>query len=139
MDISLIDFTENKNTFFDIEYQDNGDFKQDDLDTSIVIGLFADTRAEEDEVLVAEQRRGFWGKEIDGSNTGSKIWQQNGRKIIDNMGRIIDWAEKGLQFLTDEELVKKVESNAVFTENGVALNNDITKLDNSELTKNYII
>lgn len=139
MDISLIDFTENKNTFFDIEYQDNGDFKQDDLDTSIVIGLFADTRAEEDEVLVAEQRRGFWGKEIDGSNTGSKIWQQNGRKIIDNMGRIIDWAEKGLQFLTDEELVKKVESNAVFIENGVALNNDITKLDNSELTKNYII
>jgi len=139
MDISLIDFIENKNTFFDIEYQDNGDFKQDDLDTSIVIGLFADTRAEEDEVLVAEQRRGFWGKEIDGSNTGSKLWQQNGRKTIDNMGRIIDWAEKGLQFLTDEELVKKVESNAVFIENGVALNNDITKLDNSELTKNYII
>lgn len=139
MDISLIPFTENENTFFDIEYQDDGDFKQDDLDTSITIGLFVDARADEDEVLVAEQRRGFWGKEIDDKKTGSKIWLQNGRKTTDNMSRIIDWSEKGLQFLTDEELAKKVESNAVFIENGVALDVEITKLDNNVLTKNYVI
>lgn len=139
MDISLVNSLENQETVYDMEYDETGDFVQDNLGTSVFIGLGANARANESEVAVAEQRQGFWGITIDDIQTGSKIWLQDGRKTIENSGRILDYAEKGLQFLTDEELVKKVEEEAIFIEKGVALNIDITKLDNLILTKNYIV
>lgn len=138
MDISLVTSEENNSTVFDIEYFE-GDFVQDDLDTSIVIALFGDARADESEVLTSEQRRGFWGKVLDDIETGSKIWLQNGRKTIENLGRISDFTEKALAFLVDEGLEKKVESNAVFTNKGIALFVEVTRLDNTNITKNYIV
>ena len=139
MDISFVITEENESTVFDIGYDAGGDFVQDDLDTSMYIGLFSNARANDDEVLVAEQRQGFWGKTIDDIETGSKIWLQDGRKTTENSGRILDFAEKSLQFLTDEELVKRVENNSVFTNEGIALFVEVTKLDNSVLTKKYIV
>jgi len=139
MDISLIPTEENESSVFDIDYDDSGDFIQDDLDTSIYIGLFGDARADESEVPTSEQRRGFWGKVLDDIVTGSKIWLQDGRKTVENLGRILDFTDKSLAFLVDEGLEKKVESNAIFIEKGIALFITVTRLDNSIVTKKYIV
>lgn len=138
MDISLVPTEENNNTTFDIEYLE-GDFIQDDLDTSVEIALFGDARADESEVLTSDQRRGFWGKVIDDVETGGKIWLQDGRKTVENLSRILDFTEKTLAFLVNEGLEKRVESNAVFISEGIALFIEITRLDNSTITKKYVV
>lgn len=121
MDISLI----SSNDSFDIEYDENGDFKTDSLETSIYMALFCDDRADISEVSRSEFRRGFFGN-VFGKEYGSKMWLNNGLKTRDNLNRLIDYAKKSLNFLVENETLKDIAVDGGFIDNGVYINITIT-------------
>lgn len=122
---------------WDINFGEDGDFElEDTFDTSLLISLFVDARAEESEVPNPLERRGFWGDVVLFKNdpdieSGSKIWLARGRRTEAVRNKIIDYSQKALQWLITRSYAKEVRVDADFTTNGITLNITIYITDNA--------
>lgn len=101
----------------------NGDFVlTEGFDTSIVVSLFSDARADESEVSRPELRRGWWGDETVVNKIrklGSKLWLlSQARLTSDTLNRSKNYAFLALKWLVDEGYSKKIESESSFDKNG---------------------
>lgn len=102
---------------YDLTLDDDGDIKTDDsLDTNLLMSLYCDKRASENEVPHPERRRGWIGNEsTEGFEIGSKLWlfkqERLTRTTINTMNSIV---RESLQWLIDDGLAKSVESSIVF-------------------------
>ena len=89
-------------TDYDFDIDEDGDIKTADFfDTAILYSLFGERRANPDEVVEPQRRRGWIGN-IDYEN-GSKLWLfSQSRLTRDTLNRIEDEAKKSLQWLVND-------------------------------------
>lgn len=67
--------TKNSNDTFDINFDAEGDIETKDfLDTSLLRSIYAEKRANANEMPVPEQRRGWIGNATRDFEDGSKVW-----------------------------------------------------------------
>jgi len=102
------------------------------LETAIIISLFTDRRANEDDALPDSNnldRRGWWGdltSSIENDQIGSRLWLLEREKTTPNVViRAKQYAEESLQWLIDDGVAMKAEVEA---ERQGAPGNDILAL-----------
>ena len=99
---------------YDIEIDDFGDIRtQDFFDTSILVSILSDKRANSSEVLDSSRRRGWIGNEVrdDGFEIGSKLWIfEQSRLTRTVMNSIEDVVRESLRWLVDDGFAVSIRS-----------------------------
>lgn len=108
----------NKDLTFDLDFQ-NGDFVVDEsLNTAVILSLFLDSRADQQEVQDVSERRGFWGDmfpEVPGDETGSKLWlHDRDKKSKELRGDLKDASLNSLQWIIDDEIAEQINCEVDF-------------------------
>jgi len=110
------------NREFDIAI-DAPDLKSDDgLRTAVIISLFSDMRAEDDDELPdgTDNKRGFWADgwpDIEGDKTGSRLWLlSRSKETTDVLVRAEEYAIEALQWLIDDGVAVSVDVTAEHVE-----------------------
>lgn len=84
----------------------------DGLATAVIISLFTDRLAREDDVLPSgKDRRGWWGDELsDGDKIGSRLWLNAAAKQLDSV-LVMDqaYAQESLQWLVDDGVASSID------------------------------
>lgn len=89
----------------------------DGLKTAIIISLFTDARARDDDILPAESdRRGWWGDSLPertGDTIGSRLWLLSREKRLPSaLARARDYAREALAWLIEDGIANSVEVQA---------------------------
>lgn len=87
------------------------------LETAVLISLFTDRRANDDDVLPDfnnPDRRGWWGDlgspEAEGDQIGSRLWLLNREKTLESvLVKAKKYAEESLNWMVEDGVVKSVE------------------------------
>lgn len=112
MDGDIAIFWENNHGAFALE---DGDMATDaGMETAVIISLFTDRRAGEDDELPATEtdRRGWWGNtyELRGDEIGSKLWLLRREKQMDVVARRAEgYAREALKWLVEDKVAKRVD------------------------------
>ena len=128
-------------THLGVDYQLNDTelTKDNGLSSMVLLCLFTDARAKENDVLPYQcsDKRGWPGDTFAPFNWGSRLWLLEREKITNStMNRAKDYAKEALQPLIDFKLIKKTNVTAKrVSRNAVALMIDVIKPDNS--VENY--
>ncbi len=97
---------------FDFKYN-NGDLLRDDgLETAVLISLFTDRKADEDDNLINQgDFRGWWGDLLgDEGQMGSKLWLLKGSKVTNqNIVLAKQYIEEALQWMIDDGVIAKID------------------------------
>ena len=100
------------------------DLKTDDgLYTAVLISLFTDARANEDDVLPGvllsedfPDRRGWWGDETSeraNDSVGSRLWLlERAKKTEENLRKTETYVREALQWMLDEDIASKINVKA---------------------------
>lgn len=99
-------------------------FEEDDgLETSIIISLFTDRRAEADDQISGDDRRGWWGDlltEVEGDRIGSRLWLLSREKQLPNvLSKAREYAAEALQWLIEDGIASAVGVAAEIVRTGV--------------------
>ena len=101
----------------------NGQFANDhDIKTALLISLFTDRRAENDDPLPSKDstRRGWWGDAFMSRRIGSRLWLLSREKKLNSiLIRAKEYATEAVQWMIEDKIA---ESVAVETE---AINTDV--------------
>lgn len=113
-DIKLIYI--NDTQIADIEFKDNDLVNEDGLETAVLISVFTDARAADDDPLpdaLHGDKRGWWGdKTLNDPNdqTGSKLWLLNRSKVTNQvMRKAKRHIENALEWMKDDGIAVKIE------------------------------
>lgn len=82
-----------------------------DIKTAVLLSLFTDRRAEQDDVLPDESasRRGWWGDALNPRRIGSRLWLLGREKQLREVViRAREYAEESLAWLVEEGIAKRV-------------------------------
>ena len=115
---------------FDFDIDDDGDLRTDDFfDTSLIVSLFTDARANASEVVEPQLRRGWIGNEFTpGFEMGSKLWLfHQARLTTDTTNRMVTVTQESLQWLIDQNYAIEVETEVAFDTQRVLLDVTITR------------
>lgn len=81
-----------------------------DLQTAIIISLFTDRLARDDDVMDDNVRRGWWGDSGQDYVIGSRLWLIAREKLTVNVAqRAEDYAREALQWLIDDGVVASLD------------------------------
>lgn len=99
-------------------------FEEDDgLETAVIISLFTDRRAEIDDQISGDNRRGWWGDlltEVEGDRIGSRLWLLAREKQLPNvLSKAREYAEEALQWLIEDGIASAVGVEAEIIRTGV--------------------
>jgi len=99
---------------FDIAIAANGDLATTEgFDTALKMSLFEERRADRQEMIPSERRRGWWGNELFDEaafEIGSKLWLiDQARLNQETLNRAIDYVRQALQWLINDNHVEAVE------------------------------
>lgn len=130
-DIQLI---KNSNDRYDISIA-NGDVVMDQsFDTAIVISLFSNARADENEVPKPSNRQGVWYS----PDVGSKLWiALTSRKTNDTLNKARDYTKSCLQWLIDDGYLKNIEVNVELISKGIVIKVYLIRFDSRIETRFY--
>jgi phage gp46-like protein len=105
----------------------SGDLASDsDLTTAVIVSLFTDRRAEDDDPLPdpSASRRGWWGDALgavgNGRRIGSRLWllsREKQLKEVVNRGR--EYAGEALQWLVEDGVASRVTVDAQIVQTGM--------------------
>ncbi len=116
--------------------------REDGLTTAVIISLFTDRRAANDDVPPGDARdlRGWWADAfpaVPGDQIGARLWLLHREKQTQSvLNRARDYAEEALQWLLEDGIVKSIRVTAEIVRQGVlGLSIDITRPDGK--TANY--
>lgn len=105
---------------------DGADLESDDgLETAVVLSLFTDRRAREDDVLPDpnSDRRGWWADaypDIEQDQIGSRLWLLYREKQLPVvLQRAREYARESLQWLIDDGVARAVDVSAEVVRTGV--------------------
>lgn len=104
---------------------DGYDLKSDNgLQTAVIISLFTDRRANDDDALPAgDDRRGWWADaflDVEDDRIGSRLWLLNREKQMQRVViRAREYAEEALQWLVDDGVAKRVTVETEVVRDGV--------------------
>lgn len=106
-------FRKGNNDYFDITIADNGDLEGiDSFDTDIYIRLFSDARADESQVEIPQNRRGYWANEFREENekAGSLLWLlYQARNTQDTANDAVTFCQNALQGMIDNGSIDDIE------------------------------
>jgi phage gp46-like protein len=121
---------------YDFDFDDDsGDFVQDDgLETAILMSLFCNERATEEQVPQPFKRGGYWAIDITGMQF-SHLWLVNGRKTQDKLNLGSEYCNTALNWLIEKGYATEVNTEASFTDEGIQLDIAISKPNG--ITDNY--
>lgn len=95
---------------------DGNDLALDDgLRTALIVSLFSDRRARDDDELPGgdDDRRGWWADawpQIDGDRIGSRLWLLGREKeLSETLRRAREYAEEALVWLIADGIAKRIE------------------------------
>jgi phage gp46-like protein len=90
----------------------NGDLSSaNELNNAVMISLFTDKRAKDDDVLPSGQtdRRGWWADALDGEEIGSRLWLlYDERRLPKVLLRAEEYAKEALNWLITDKVVKSI-------------------------------
>ena len=125
---------------WDISLDADGDIAtQDFFDTSLLMSLFAEKRANAAEVPTTHLQRGWIGNESfdDEFEIGSKIWlYEQARLDIDTLNSIKSAARDGLQWYVDRDLLVGFTVSGIIINNGIDLNIELER-ENSVVERRF--
>lgn len=105
----------------------NGQFDTvTNFDTALNMIMFAERRADESEIPVAEYRRGWWGNEIlheddPDFEIGSKVWLlEQARATDQTLAELIDYVKQASEWLITDGHVSEVEVTGSYTSSTTA-------------------
>lgn len=80
-----------------------------DLQTAIIISLFTDRVARDDDAIDGDDRRGWWGDLGEEHNIGSRLWLLRRKKLDQPVAqKAEDYAREALQWLIIDGVVSSV-------------------------------
>jgi phage gp46-like protein len=128
----------------------NGDLITDEgLETAVIISLFTDKRAADDDLLLDDrykERRGWWGDlinpEVEGDEIGSKLWLLDREKTTkSSLQKTDQYIKDALQWMLEDGVITKVETQVERQGNIgndiLAMQVTIYKADGREIALNY--
>ncbi|MBN5198777.1 phage GP46 family protein [Serratia marcescens] len=78
----------------------------DDLQTAIIISLFTDRVARDDDDIDGGDRRGWWGDADEENDIGSRLWLLRRQKLIQAVAqKAEDYSREALQWLVTDGVV----------------------------------
>ncbi|CAI1575091.1 Phage protein GP46 [Serratia proteamaculans] len=78
----------------------------DDLQTSIIISLFTDRAARDDDDIESDDRRGWWGDADEENDIGSRLWLLRRQKLTQSVAqKAEDYSREALQWLVTDGVV----------------------------------
>lgn len=88
----------------------SGDLQQgDDLETAILISLFTDRLARDDDDFDGDDRRGWWGDTGEDYAIGSRLWLLRRQPLtVATANKAEDYAKEALQWLIDDGVVASI-------------------------------
>lgn len=98
--------------------------EDDGLETAVILSLFTDRMAEEDDELPAgDDRRGWWADAypaVDGDRIGSRLWLlAREKQLPQTLARAREYAIESLQWLVDDGIASRIEVTAEVVRMGV--------------------
>jgi phage gp46-like protein len=86
-----------------------------ELSTAVMLSLFTDRRANEDDALPdGTDPRGWWADAMDGQRIGSRLWLlESARNLPETLRLAAEYAEEALQWLVEDGIAKSVQASAV--------------------------
>jgi len=82
----------------------------DDFQTAVIISLFTDRVAHEDDPYEDNDRRGWWGDSTEDNQLGSRLWLIRREKLTREVAlRSEEYAREALKWLVDDGVVIQVE------------------------------
>lgn len=122
-----------------------GDLVTDDgLETSVILSLFTDRRAEPDDVLPAENdadRRGWWGDAnpmVEGHRLGSRLWLlARSKRTNETLRRAEEYAREALAWMLDTGVAARIETLAEAQGERLALRVTIHRPQGDEFTRRF--
>ena len=128
-----IKFTfEDCTTPLDIEIAGGDIVQANDLITAVMISLFSDARAPDDEEKPPLERRGWWGDSVhpvEGHSTGSLLWLLAREKQTQaTLNKATDWSQEALAWLIRDGVAASIAVESEWIRQGVmGLTIDIVK------------
>jgi phage gp46-like protein len=100
-----------------------GDVAPDDgLETAVLISLFSDARANEDQIAAIDRDgdlRGFWGDLQGPDKTGSLLWTiKRAKQLASVLAAARSYAAASLQWLVDDLVADRVEVRTSYPSRG---------------------
>ncbi len=95
------------------------------LDTAVIISLFTDRRANDDDVLPGDpnDKRGWWADAFPvapGDRIGSRLWLLNREKQLASvLARAQEYAQEALQWMLDDGVASAVVCDAQIVRSGL--------------------
>ncbi|MCW5666468.1 MAG: phage GP46 family protein [Piscinibacter sp.] len=103
--------------------------EDDGLETAVVLSLFTDRRANDDDALpdsagqAERERRGWWGDsyaEVTGDRIGSRLWLLSREKQLASvLERARQYADEALRWLVEDGVAREVTVSAEVVRSGV--------------------
>ncbi len=110
----------------DLAVENGGLATEDGLQTAIVVSLFTDRRARDDDDLpdaAGGDRRGWWGDlvpPVEGDRIGSRLWLLSREKQLPSVvARAREYAEEALAWLVEDGIASRVDVTAEIARPGV--------------------
>lgn len=124
---------------YDISLDTDGDILTDDFfDTSLLLSLFGEKRADSSEVVEPQLRRGWIGSEGKDFENGSKLWLFDQARVTrTNLNRIQDEARKALQWLVDDGLAVSVDEVTATARNGTVTLEIVIRRSRSQVERRF--
>lgn len=101
---------------YDIKYANGDIFRENGMTTALLMSLFTDRRARDDDELINEDdKRGWWGDllEDNGDLIGSRLWLLNGKASEENLELAKGIISEAVKWFVDDGVWQKFE---VYTE-----------------------
>ena len=98
---------------------------EDGLQTAIILSLFSDSRALDDDVLPSfnSDKRGWWGDsyaDISGDRFGSRLWLlSRERQLPEVIAKVKIYADEALQWLIDDVVVNSFSVDVSIPSTGI--------------------
>lgn len=119
-DIALV-FNEDTLTA-DLAIQDGDLLSDDGLDTAVVMSLFTDARASDDDDIPdgTDDKRGWWADAYLDQPFGSKLWLlSRAKELPETLLRAEHYAKQALQWLVDDGVAREVTAEASYPRPGM--------------------
>ena len=97
-----------------IQLDFKADSKQDKLISAVIISIFTDARANDEEFKEVQDwelsKRGYWADQLDGVKTGSKLWLlKRAPRDQDTLERAKSYTKEALSWLIEDDLAESLE------------------------------
>ena len=109
-----------------IQLDFNADSKQDNLISAVIISLFTDARANDEEFKEVQDwelsKRGYWADQLDGVKTGSKLWLlKRASRDQDTLERAKSYTKEALSWLLEDGLAESLEVEASYEQDDLLI------------------